>query len=138
MRRRRFRLIEHTADAGIIAYGDNLAEAFGNAAYGLFSIISEMKKVRAVESRQVEAAADDIDGLLFEWLNILIYTFDVEAILFKRFDICEFNERELKAVCYGERYDPARHQLRTGVKAATYHLLKVDKENNQVQVIFDV
>jgi len=46
--------------------------------------------------------------------------------------------RQLKATCYGEKYDPSRHHLKTGVKSATYHMLKVDKENNQVQVIFDV
>jgi len=138
VRRRRFRLIEHTADAGLIAYGDDLAEAYGNAAYGLFSIISDLRRVRAVESRQVEASADDPEGLLFEWLNSLIYTFDVEALLFKRFDITEFNGRGLKAVCYGEKYDPSRHQLRTGVKAATYHMLRVDKENSRVRVIFDI
>jgi SHS2 domain-containing protein len=28
--------------------------------------------------------------------------------------------------------------LKTGVKSATYHMLKVDGEKNRVQVIFDV
>lgn len=138
MRGKRFRLIEHTADVGLIAYGENLAEAYANAAYGLFSIISDLKRVKEIESHQVEARADDAEGLLFEWLNTLIYVFDVEMLLLRRFDIREFNGRELKAICHGERYDPSRHQLKSGVKAATYHLLKVDKDKNQVQVIFDI
>jgi len=136
--KKRFQLIEHTADVGLIAYGGTLAEAFANAAYGLFSIIAELKTVKEIESRQLELNEDDPEALLFEWLNSLIYLFDVDMLLLKRFDIRDFDRRGLKAICYGEKYNPSRHQLKTGVKAATYHMLKVDRGKNQVQVIFDV
>ena len=47
---------------------------------------------------------------------------------------------QLKATCYGESFDPLRHKIKTGVKAATYHMLKVDKDGSgyKAQVIFDV
>jgi len=135
---KRFRLIEHTADVGLAAEGTTLAEAFANAAYGLFSIIAELKGVRETESRQLELSEDDAEALLFEWLNRLIYLFDTEMLILKRFEITSLDERQLKAVCYGEQYDPSRHKLKIGVKAATYHLLRVDREKNQVRVIFDV
>ena len=135
---KRFQLIEHTADTGLVAYGSSLAEAFANAAYGLFSIIAELNKVRGGESRPVAVSAEDVEGLLFNWLNHLIYIFEVEYLLFKRFDITEFTEHNLKATCWGETYNPSRHQLKLGVKSATYYMLKVDREKNQVQVIFDV
>jgi len=135
---KRFQLIEHTADIGLVAYGSSLAEAFANAAYGLFSIIAELNKVRGVESRPVAVSAEDTEGLLFNWINHLIYIFDVEYLLFRRFDITEFTEHNLKATCWGETYNPSRHQLKLGVKSATYHMLKVDREKNRVQVIFDV
>jgi len=135
---KRFRLIEHTADVGLVAYGETLAEAFANAAFGMFSIITDLDGVQEAESRRVEITADDWEGLLFEWLNTLIYFFDVEMLLFKRFNIIELDGCCLKAICYGEKCDPSRHHLKTGVKSATYHMLKVDGEKNQVQVIFDV
>jgi len=135
---RRFKFIEHTADIGVVAYGQTLAEAFANAAYGLFSIIADLRNVRENESREVELSEDDKEALLFEWLNRLIYIFDVEKLLFKRFDITEFDGRHLKATCYGERYNPSRHKTKLGVKSATYHLMKVDAQRSQVQVIFDV
>ena len=138
MRRKRFELIEHTADVGLVAYGENLAEAFANAAYGMFSIIAELDAVRETESRSVEISEDDVEGLLFEWLNSLIYFFDVEMLLFKRFDIIELDGSRLQALCYGEEYDPSRHHLKTGVKSATYYMLTVDGMKNQVQVIFDI
>ncbi len=135
---KRYQLIEHTADTGLVAYGQTLAEAFANAAYGLFSIIAELKTVKETESRRLEISEDDPEALLFEWLNRLIYLFDVDMILLKRFEITDFNGHRLKATCYGEKYDPSRHRLKTGVKAATYHLLKADQEKNQVRVIFDI
>jgi SHS2 domain-containing protein len=135
---KRFELVEHTADTGLNAYGRTLAEAFANAAYGMFSIIAELGNVREIEKRRVEVSADDIESLLFEWLNALLYYFDVETLLFTRFDIIEFSNEKLVADCYGEIVAAARHRIRTGVKSATYHLLEVDRANNRVRVIFDI
>ena len=135
---KRFELIEHTADVGLVAYGKTLAEAFANAAYGMFSIIAELDAVQEAASRRVEISEEDLEALLFEWLNSLIYIFDVEMLLFKRFDIIELDGGRLKAICHGEKYDPSRHRLKTGVKSATYYMLEVDREKNQVQVILDI
>jgi SHS2 domain-containing protein len=123
---------------GLVAYGKSLAEAFANAAYGLFSLIVEPNKVKEKESRKVTVQAQDTESLLFNWINELIYIFEVERLLFKSFNITEFTGQSLEATCWGEKYDPSRHQLKTGVKSATYHMLKVDGEKNRVQVIFDV
>jgi SHS2 domain-containing protein len=135
---KRFELIEHTADMGLKAYGKSLAEAFANAAYGMFSIIADLDPVKETESRRVEVSANDVESLLFEWLNSLLYYFDVEGLIFKRFEIIEFGEKRLAADCFGEKFDPARHRIKLGVKSATYHMLEVDPAKKQVQVIFDV
>jgi SHS2 domain-containing protein len=135
---KRFEFIEHTADIGIIAYGKTLSEAFASAAYGMFAIITELENVRETESRRFEVGADDVEGLLFEWLNSLLYYLDVEMLLFKRFDIIEFGDTRLAARCHGEKYDPSRHRLKTGIKSATYHMMEVDRKENRVRVIFDI
>ncbi len=133
-----FELIEHTADIGILAHGRDLSEAFANVALGLFSIICDLDRVQPVDSRVVDITATDIEGLLFKWLNELIYVFDVEHLLFKEFDVVEFSEIHMKARCRGELYDPSRHELKMGVKSATYHRLEVDERENRVQVILDI
>ncbi|MFC2045260.1 archease [Chloroflexota bacterium] len=135
---KKFEFIEHTADIGLVAYGDNLAEAFANAAYGLFSIITEPESLKESVTESVAVSAEDPESLLFNWLNYLIYIFDVEHLLLKSFIITRLSDYELKAECRGEPYDPSRHQLKLGVKSATYHMLEVDAEANRVQVIFDV
>jgi len=135
---RRFRLIEHTADTGLIAYGKDLPEAFANAAYGMFSIIADLRLVRETESRVIEVSGNDTESLLFEWLNRLLYFFDVEMLLLKRFDIVKFDGKTLQAKCWGEKFDASRHTIKIGVKSATYYLLQVDREKNRVQIIFDI
>lgn len=134
----KFRFIAHTADTGLVATGKNLAEAFANAAAGMFSIIVDRRTVKERETRVIELQEADGEALLFAWLNELIYLFDVDHLLFRRFTLEEFDEKNLKARGYGEKYDPARHELKIGIKSATYHMLAVDREKNRVQVIFDI
>ena len=132
-----FELIDHTADVGIVAYGSNAKEAFANAARGMFSIITELDEIAEAEYRDIELTAPDQESLLVEWLNELIYLFDTKNILFKRFDISQLSDTQLKARAYGEKV--AKHKLKTGIKAATYHMLKVERNNGcRVQALFDI
>ncbi len=134
-----FEILDHTADVGIIAYGADLSQAFANAARALFSLITELDDVEEVLHRDIELTASDEESLLVEWLNELIYLFDTEDIIFKRFDIIQLDNTHLKARSYGEKVDSSRHKIKIGVKAATYHMLKVDKNDGyQVQVLFDI
>jgi SHS2 domain-containing protein len=134
-----FEILEHTADVGIIAYGADLEQAFANAARGLFSLITELDDVKEVTHQDIVVNAGDVESLLVAWLNELVYRFDTEGILFKRFEISQLDETHLKARGYGEKADISRHKLKTGVKAATYHMLRVDRNDGyRVQVIFDI
>jgi len=134
-----FEIVDHTADVGIRAYGASINQAFANAAKALFSLITELDNVDEVVYRDIELVAPDQESLLVEWLNELIYIFDAENIIFKRFNITQLNNTRLKARSYGEKVDSSKHKLKIGVKAATYHMLKVDKTNGcQVQVLFDI
>ena len=134
-----FEILDHTADVGIIAYGADLSQAFANAARGLFSLITELDEVEEVLHRDIELTASDEESLLVEWLNELVYLFDTEGIIFKRFDIIQLDNTYLKARSYGEKVDSSKHTLKTGVKAATYHMLEVDKNDGcRVQVLFDI
>jgi len=136
---RDFEIVDHTADVGIIAYGIDMSQAFVNAARALFSLITELNDIQEVLHRDIELTAPDEESLQVEWLNELIYLFDAENIIFKRFDITQLNNTQLKARSYGEKVDNSKHKLKIGVKAATYHMLKVDKDDGcKVQVLFDI
>ena len=134
-----FEILNHTADIGVIAYGADLRQAFANAARGLFSLIAELDDVEEALYRDIELTATDEESLLVEWLNELVYRFDTEGIIFKRFDVIQLDDTHLKARGYGEKVDSSKHTLKREVKAATYHMLEVVKNNGcRVQVLFDI
>jgi len=138
--KRAFEIIDHTADVGIVAYGAGIEELFSNAALALFSLITELASIEEKTHFNLKVSSEDRDSLLVEWLNEFIYIFDVEHLLFNRFDIESLTHNQLKAVCYGEIFDPARHKMKLGIKAATYHMLKLDKSRGgyKAQIIFDI
>jgi SHS2 domain-containing protein len=135
-----FEIVDHTADVGIIAYGTNIEELFCNAALALFSLITEPGSIQEKSHLNLRVSSDERDSLLVEWLNELIYFFDAKHILFNRFDIESLTHNQLKATCYGEGFDPMKHKIKMGVKAATYHMLKLDKNSDgyKAQIILDI
>lgn len=134
-----FQVIEHTADIGIQARGKDLKEAFAAAAMGLFSIIADLEGIREDTCREVKVTAGDVEGLLVVWLNELIFLFDSEGLLFRRFEIQDLEPQGLHALVFGEKVDSSRHHIKLGVKAATYHMLSVNKDDGYtVRVLFDI
>ena len=135
-----FEIIDHTADVGIIVYGADVKALFSNAALALFSLITEPESVEERLDLDLKVSSEDRDSLLVEWLNELIYCFDVKHVLFNRFHIESLTDNELKATCYGEDFDPMKHKIKIGVKAATYHMLTLDKNSDgyKAQIILDI
>ncbi len=135
-----FEVIDHTADVGIIAYGADIEELFTNAALALFSLIAELESIENKFHCDFEVSSDNLDSLLIEWLNELIYFFDAKHVLFNRFRIRSLTHNRLRATCYGENFNAMKHRAKTGVKAATYHMLKLDKSDDgfKAQVILDI
>jgi len=116
-----------------------MKKAFSNAAIGMFSIITDIDKVNETVMRDVEVTADEMKVLLVSWLNELLFICEVERILFKRFDISELNETRMLAKCYGEKINLKRHKIKAEIKAATYHMIKIEEGNGiRVQVLFDI
>ena len=138
--KRAFEIVDHAADVGIIAFGTDIEELFCNAALALFSLITEPESVEEKLHLDLEVSSEDRDSLLVEWLNELIYLFDAKHILFNRFDIESLTHNQLKATCHGEGFDPMKHKIKRGVKAATYHMLKLDKNSDgyKAQIILDI
>lgn len=140
-----FEFLDHTAEIGVRAWGRDLAEAFAEAARGMFAVMYETGPVNESLAREVEVAAPDPEALLVEWLNSLLYLATVDHAVFGRFEVSieppkEGAEWRLRATAYGEPVDPGRHSFGLEVKAATYHGLKVQSLDGraEVEVILDV
>ena len=136
-----FRIIEHTADVGIEAYGSTMEEAFENAAKGMFSLMigKNLESIERKIEKKVEIPFDmDAEQLLVDWLSELLYIHDVEHLVFGEFDV-KINDK-LVGRAYGEKYDIKKHGYGTEIKAVTYHMLEVkkDKKGYVVRCLFDI
>ena len=134
---RRYRQLAHTADIGLEACGKDLGEAFAGAACGMFSLMTDRRRIRLKDTCRLAIAESDLEGLLFSFLNRLIYLFDAEQRLFRCCRV-KIQGSSLEAGLMGERFDPARHAIKIGIKGATYHALAVDGRQNRVRVFFDI
>ncbi len=135
-----FELIDHTADAGIVAHGATLAELFQNAAAGMFSLMVAPETVRSDVRRDIAVEARDVEGLLVSWLAELLFYVDADEFVFGRFDVSRIDDQHIAATAFGEPINPERHELRLGVKAVTRHMLDVSREKDgySATVLFDI
>jgi SHS2 domain-containing protein len=143
LRRRQFkkyRQLVHTADVAYRIWGDSLAEIYVNAAKALMATITDRRRLRKRETRDIGVKAPDQESLLVTWLNHLLYLYDVDGFLGRDFDILELKDDSLTARARGEAFDPERHVVNTAVKAATYHHLEITRRNHgwQATVILDL
>lgn len=138
----RFEPIEHTADIGLRVWGAELPELFQNAALGMFHFVSDPKDIRELSARGMRLQADDLAGLLVEWLSELNFQHEMHDELYARARIDSLDAQACTLVgsALGERFDAARHSIHTEIKAVTFHdlLLEECPGGWQARVIFDV
>jgi len=135
-----YTFLEHMADAYIEAYGNNLAEAFENAALAMFDVMTEVDKVDPKIRDKVEVEAGDEHALLYNWLEALLVKFELEEMLYSKFKIQSLSETpngfRLKAEVWGEKFNPEKHAQKVGVKAVTYHMMEIIKKPEKVILKF--
>jgi protein archease len=133
-----------TADIAFEATGHDLPELFSDAADATMNVmIDNLDAIEPRETRHIELSNDEIDMLLFDFLQELIYFKDAERLLLRARDarIEERDERYfLKAEAAGERLDATRHHQRADVKAVTLHNFSIEKADDawKARVLLDI
>lgn len=140
MENKRFEIVDHTADIAIKAYGGTLKELFQNAALGMFNILADLEGIKPSTEIAVKVDGIDKEELLTAWLEELLYNFYTKNIIFSEFNITELTDTDLTAKVKGRFIGENRNRLKTEIKAATRHELKIDKINGmyEVRVVFDI
>ncbi len=118
---------EHEADVGVRGSGATLNEAFAGAATALTAVICDPCTVQQRESVLIACAAPDLDLLLVDWLNALVFNMATRHMLFSRFDVT-IAEGRLAARAWGETVDVGRHQPAAEVKGVSFCELRVAQQ----------
>ncbi|MDY6954888.1 MAG: archease [Thermodesulfobacteriota bacterium] len=135
-----YEYIEHTGDLGFKVYGETLQALFVHGARALFEVLVSPETIEEKEERAVTVEAAALDELMVSWLGELLYLFDTQGLLLAGFEIETMTENRLEATVRGEPMDLQRHEIKTTIKAVTYHQLYVRKRNGawEAQVILDL
>jgi len=138
--KKKFDIFEHTADVGIIVYGAGRDELFSNAAYAMFSLITDLDDVTSSERIEIEVEADDLEILLVDWLSRLLFIYETEELIPKEFKVITGDKPSLKAEVYGEKLDLNKHKINLLIKGVTYHQLYIKQKDHrwEARVIFDI
>ena len=131
---------EHVADVGVRGFGPDPNTAFEQAARAMTAVISDPGEIRPTESVDIHCEAPNLEILLADWLNAVIYEMSTRRMLFSSFEV-RIDGVSLKARIRGETVDVARHRPATEIKGATLSELRVHKRNSGgwvAQCILDV
>jgi SHS2 domain-containing protein len=122
-----FEILEHPADVGFRAWGKSLEEVFANCARALISIILDPSDITPTQHWELSADGSDLESLLVNWLNEVLYYVDTRRLAFDSFSIAITESCKLSCEASAEERTPAKHPVRVSVKAVTYHQLRLSK-----------
>lgn len=130
-----YKYLEHSTDAFVQAHGSSLEVLFGNCAKGLVNIMFEIDKVEDRQFSTITASGEDLENLLFDWLEKVLLKILIDHIVVSRFSI-EISKKNanvvekkylLRARVGGEKVSYSKHNYKIEIKAITYHELKIKR-----------
>jgi SHS2 domain-containing protein len=137
-----YEFIDHTADIIARAHGATLPEAFASAACAMFDVITGGAGITGEHRFDLEVESVDREGLLVGFLSELIVIHETQQVVLGRFEVEFLDNTRLRAVGFGEPFDPEKHGEGTHVKGVSYHMMEIIEHHEErtwtVQVLFDI
>lgn len=132
------------ADVAFEATGKTLEEMFISAADAVTATeVENPEAITAEVEKRFELRAGELDRLLHDFLQEMIFYKDAELLIFKEYAL-EIAERDggylLKAVAKGEVIDTEKHHMLVDVKAVSWHMFKLERTADgwKALIIIDV
>lgn len=137
------KFLDHTADVFFVAKANTLSELFEQCALAVEETMVDVPKVQPQQKIKILGEDKNIETLLYDFLDELIFFKDYKQLMFSKFEISieEKNEKYfLTCLASGEKLDLVRHEPKVDVKAVTMHEFEVKKIDKgwQANVILDI
>ena len=138
-----FKFVEDIAlaDVAFEATGRNLNELFKSAARAVIESMANPKTVKPVIKKEIKKKAKNVEKLLFEFLEEIVYLKDKDAMVFHDVDVkVDESKNEVKATLHGDLINPGKQELHQDVKAVTMHYYVVEKKDGvwKTVVVLDI
>ncbi|KAL7876986.1 hypothetical protein SRHO_G00036290 [Serrasalmus rhombeus] len=139
---KKYEYLDHTADVQLHSWGDSLEEAFEQCAMAMFGYMTDTETVEPIDTMEVESEGEDLESLLFHFLDDWLFKFSADAFFIPRevkvlhLDRTRFR---IRSIGWGEEFNLSKHPQGTEVKAITYSAMQIrDDQKPEILVIIDI
>jgi len=137
-----YEFLTHTADIKFCAWGDTLEEAFGAAACALLESMTK-EHIKPKVKKSVGVDGDDLESLLYNFLEEIIYLVDAENLIIGGVENMEISKEDvggyiLKCDLLGD--DAQNYDIGEHIKAVTYNDMEIKEGERgwEITVVLDV
>ncbi len=136
-----FEFLSHTADIKFKAQGKTLEEAFINSAMAVKEVMTK-DKIKIIRRKGLGILSDDIEGLLYNFLEEIIFLIDAENLIISKVEnlIIKKDKAGYSLKCDFLGDDTKNYDFDEHIKAITFHDMKVEKKKigYEIEVVLDV
>lgn len=136
-----YELLDHPSEIGFRAAGVSLESAFEDAGKAVFEIMTDIDGLEAAKTVSFEVESENLDALLFDFVDELIYLSQVDNLLLCAFDIgIEPVTAGYRLTCKAEGQKIGDGMRLQEIKAPTYSDILVEHEDDSwtLQMFVDV
>ena len=136
----KYKIVDHTADLGIIVTARSLKNLFINAAKAMIHLMIKGDERGKTELREIVIEGKDFPDLMVRWLGEILYLFYGENLIGNSIEITSLSRNRIKSRIEFVAFDPEYYEILTEIKAVTYHRISVEKIDDtwKAMIIFDV
>lgn len=130
--------LAHTSEIGLRAHAASLGDLFACLCRAMIALTGVQADEHAAPlTLEVDVSAGDVESLLVDWLNEVLYLHEVTGIVPQAVTVHTITPSAIQATVSG-RAAQAPSELQ--IKAVTYHQLVVVPENSEwkAEVFFDI
>ena len=130
------------ADVAFEVKGRNINKFFEDSAMALFDIMANPKKVGKKIKKTFNITKENLEDLMYAFLDEIIYLKDKDALVFNscKISINETEKLRLKAALFGDKINHEKQELRVDPKAVTMHKFEAKKVKGAyfARVVIDI
>ena len=129
-----YKVLDHATDAFIEVTASSLIEAFEIAGYSVIDTILDNSKIEEKKEYNTIVKGKDLNYLLYNWLEEIIYIIITEGFAIKKLKITlEKNEEyTISAQIFGESIDIKKHGFKVEIKSPTFHEMEIKQEKQVI------
>ena len=145
MRKAFWKEYNHTADIGIEVWADSYVNLVLESGKAFSEITTNVEEIGNAEKYHVIVEAEELDLLLVEFLNELLFLLETEDFVARCFEspkhFVDRNKIIFAVKAIGGKWIQEIHESRSEIKAVTYHELEVrmiKSDSWYAKILFDV